>query len=106
LRNAVLIPDAALRFTPTDGTGAKSGLITMGPPKRGQGGFGVAGNDKTSTIGRGSQQTVYVLDGKGDPRPVKVTVGESNGSLTAVTGAELKPGMKVITGKLASTKAQ
>jgi HlyD family secretion protein len=108
LRNALLIPDAALRFTPSSGAEAKSGPFTMGPPKRGQGGFGVAGNDKTSTIGRGSQQTVYVLDGKGDPKPIKVTVGESNGSLTAVTGAELKPGMKVITGKLASTpqKAQ
>lgn len=106
LRNAVLIPDSALRFTPVDPSAAKDGPFSVGPPKRGQGGFGVAGADKTSTIGRGSQQTVYVLDGKGDPKPIKVTVGESNGNVTAVTSAELKPGMKVITGKLASTKAQ
>jgi HlyD family secretion protein len=61
----------------------------------------VAGQEKTTDIGRGSQQTVYILDAKGDPKAIRVTVGSSNGTLTAVTGADLKPGMNVITGRLA-----
>jgi HlyD family secretion protein len=102
-RNALLIPNAALRFVPEGSAKAPSGSgVSIGPPKRGSGGFGVAGQDKTTTIGRGSEQTVYVLDGRGDPHPVKVSVGDSNGTLTSVTSAELKPGMKVATGKLAS----
>jgi HlyD family secretion protein len=101
--NVLLVPNAALRFTPAGwGAGAaKASPLSVGPPKRGTGGFGVAGQDKTTTIGRGSRQSVYVLDGKGEPKAIPVVVGDSNGSLTAVSSADLKPGMKVITGKLA-----
>lgn len=103
----LLVPNAALRFTP-DGWKSDSGgsVISIGPPKAGHGGFGVAGQDKTATIGRGSQQTVYVLDGKGDPRPVSVIVGATNGTLTAVSGPNVKPGMQVITGRLAKAQEQ
>jgi len=101
-RNVLLVPNAALRFTPppTDG-GAGRGPLSMAAPKRGTGGFGVAGQEKTATIGRGSAQTVYVLDGEGNPKPVRVIIGDTNGSLTAITGGDLKPGMAVITGRLA-----
>ncbi len=99
-RNTLLIPNAALRFVPEGVVKPASGGI-FGPPKKGSGGFGVAGQDKTATIGRGSLQTVYVIEGKGDPRPVKVSVGDTNGSLTSVAGDDLKPGMQVATGKLA-----
>ena len=102
-RNVMLVPNAALRFTPAGWTsgGSTRSPLSVGPPKRGTGGFGVAGQDKTATIGRGSEQTVYVLDGKGDPKPVHVVVGETNGTLTAVYGLDLKAGMPVITGRLA-----
>lgn len=100
-RNVMLVPNAALRFTPKDQADASGSPLVMGPPKRGKGGFGVAGQDKTATIGRGSRQTVYVVDGKGDPRAVRVVVGDSNGTVTAVQSDELKPGMQVITGRLA-----
>ncbi len=101
-RNVMLVPNAALRFTP-DGwaSGSARSPLSVGPPKRGTGGFGVAGQDKTATIGRGSEQTVYVLDGKDNPKPVHVVVGETNGTLTAVYGLDLKAGMPVITGRLA-----
>jgi len=104
-RNALLVPNAALRFTPAGWTGSSGGVasaLTPKPPKRGTGGFGVAGQDKTATIGRGSRQTVYVLDGD-KPKAIAVTIGDSNGSLTVVSSADLKPGMKVITGRLART---
>ena len=94
----ILVPNAALRFTPEVDKG--SGGLQLGP-KQGSGGFGVAGQTKTATIGRGSQQTVYVLGDDGKPRAVKVILGSSNGTLTAVTAPGLKPGMQVITGRVA-----
>jgi HlyD family secretion protein len=102
-RHQLLVPNAALRFTPDGWKSEESGgPFQIGGPKRGSGGFGVAGRDKTATIGRGSRQTVYVLDGKGDPKAVNVTVGSTNGTLTAVSGPDLKSGLQVITGRLAA----
>ncbi len=104
--DVLLVPNAALRFTPEGtwtGNSGIAGALTPRPPKRGTGGFGVAGQDKTATIGRGSQQNVYVLGGDGTPKAVAVTVGDTNGSLTAVASEDLKPGAKVITGRLASS---
>jgi HlyD family secretion protein len=100
-RGVVLVPNAALRFTPAAAEQPKGSPLVMGPPQRGKGGFGVAGQDKTTTIGRGSRQTVYVLDGQGEPKAIAVTVGDTNGTLTAVSSPDLKPGMQVITGRLA-----
>jgi HlyD family secretion protein len=95
------VPNAALRFTP-DTAAASGGGITgaLAPPRgrRGQGG----NNTKTATMGRGAQQSVYVLGEDGKPQPVQITTGDTNGSMTEVLGGQLKPGMKVITGKLAS----
>lgn len=104
-QGALLIPNSALRFRPTaDGApsadakkGGMAGAILSGPPRRrGRGG------DRSATIGRGSTQTVYVLGDNGQPRPVQVRIGESDGQVTEVIGGELKPGMNVITGQLAS----
>ncbi|PXA94110.1 efflux RND transporter periplasmic adaptor subunit [Nostoc sp. 3335mG] len=95
---ALLIPDAALRFRPQEGdASAKGGLAgAFGPPRRRRG-----GQDKAATIGRGSQQTVYILGDDGKPQAVQITTGNSNGAMTEVTGGALRPGMKVITAQLA-----
>lgn len=100
-RSQLLVPNAALRFTPD--SGADSGGIQIGP-KQGSGGFGVAGQTKTATIGRGSRQLVYVVNADGTPRAIRVTIGSSNGTLTSVTAPGLKSGMQVITGHLAAAK--
>ena len=98
-QDVLLVPNAALRFTP--GSGAKSGggvtsmLVPRGPGRRG-------GGAKGATIGRGSRQTIYVLGSDGKPQPHDVTVGDTNGSETEVTGPDLRPGMAVITGQLAA----
>jgi HlyD family secretion protein len=99
-RNQLLVPNAALRFTPE--SGSAGGGVQIGP-KAGSGGFGVAGQTKTATIGRGSRQTVYVLAADGALRPIQVTIGSTNGAVTAVSGPGLKPGMQVVTGLLAAT---
>lgn len=102
--DVLLVPNAALRFTPaaTDGAGASDGksgiagsLVPSRPRRRGN-------RESTSTVSSGGEQTVYVLGEDGKPQPVKVIIGETNGTMTEVTGGDLKPGMKVITGQLAA----
>ncbi|MBD8678440.1 efflux RND transporter periplasmic adaptor subunit [Sphingomonas sp. CFBP 13720] len=100
--SALLIPNAALRFRPPADTTASGGGIAgaFGPPRRNRG----AG--KSATIARGAQQTVYIVGADGKPSPVQVTTGNSNGSLTEVTGGGLKAGMKIITAQLANENSK
>jgi HlyD family secretion protein len=100
-RGALLVPNAALRFQPDPDAGTKKPAFSLGgPPKAGTGGFGQAGADKTTGIGRGSHQAVFVLE-DGKPRAIPVIVGDSNGDVTSVSAPDLKAGMNVITGRLA-----
>lgn len=101
-QNALLIPNAALRFRPTttaEGSDASKGGITSAivprGPRRG-------GNraERSVTTDRGAQQTIYVLGADGQPQAVQVTTGDTNGTLTEVTSGKLSAGMKVITGQL------
>lgn len=107
-QNVLLVPNAALRFQPSTGNGAdasKGGLasqIVPGPRRRRGGG----GGERTATIGRGSQQTVYILGENNEPQPIRVTVGESDGQVTEILSGGLRPGMKIITGQLAGDSAR
>ncbi|KQS02411.1 secretion protein HlyD [Sphingomonas sp. Leaf357] len=100
--NVLLVPNAALRFKPVDpnagasgsGGGGIAGSLTFRPRRGGQ--------ERTATVGRGATQTVYVKDETGKPKAISVVTGETNGSVTEVTGGDLKPGMEVITGQLAN----
>jgi HlyD family secretion protein len=95
VKDAVLVPNAALRFTPEDRDPTKKkppGMIMGGPP---------GSNDPTKqerAIGRGSRQLVYVLNEDGTLEPVQVITGSSDGRLTAVASMSLRPGMRVVTG--------
>ena len=78
--------------------------------------FGQAGGQGGGQGGRGGPggrtnrpqrpQTVWVPapDGKGDPKPVEVRTGITDGRNTQIVSGELKPGDKVIVG-LATEKA-
>ncbi|MEP9400260.1 efflux RND transporter periplasmic adaptor subunit [Sphingomonas sp. VNH70] len=102
---ALLIPNAALRFRPQDASASQGGgglASAFGPPRRRRGG----GADKAASIGRGSQQTVYIVGDDGKPQPVTITTGNTNGAMTEVTGGGLKPGMKVITAQLADENSK
>jgi HlyD family secretion protein len=98
-RGVLLVPNAALRFTPqapgteqAKGGGGMAGALI---PRRGRRG----GAEKSATVGRGSQQTVYILGAEGQPEPVQITTGNTNGIVTEVTGGNLRPGAKIITGQ-------
>ncbi len=103
-RRVLLVPNSALRFSPeraaragkASGGGVTSVLM---PPRRPGGGNRVS---RDVAIGRGSHQTVYVLDDDGAPTPLRVTVGDTNGSQTEVSGPALREGLAVITGQLAA----
>ncbi|WP_421836727.1 efflux RND transporter periplasmic adaptor subunit [Novosphingobium sp.] len=97
-QGALLVPNAALRYTPSAASAAGSSGITSTLTMRGiRGGHA----DKTSQKGRGARQTVYVLD-KGVPKAIDIQTGASDGTSTEVISGALRPGMQVITGQLAS----
>lgn len=98
LNNALLVPNAALRFKPSAGDGQGGGITSVLPgPRRFR-----RGNARQVSFGAGSSQTVYVLNEAGEPKAVQVIVGASDGARTAVIGGDLKAGMRVITGQLAA----
>ena len=102
--DVLLIPNAALSFTPqsTSAGSKKSGGVTEAisfrPPRRGG-----QSASKSATLERGSRRTIYVQGADGKPQAVEIVTGSSNGQQTEVTGGDLKPGMQVITGQLASS---
>lgn len=99
-RGVLLVPNAALRFKPQATAGG------------GGGGGGIAGSltfrprrdrpERTARVSRGATQTVYVKGADGQPQPVQITTGDTDGTMTEVLGGDLKPGAQVITGQLAT----
>jgi HlyD family secretion protein len=105
-QSVLLVPNAALRFSPATAAsaGQKGGGVTSVLVQRRPGRSG--GGARDVLIGRGSRQTVYVLDADGQPKTVQVTIGESDGSRTEVTGPGLQAGARVITGQLSAAAAK
>ncbi len=98
--NAILIPSAALRFTPPMKQDMKpsSGLVGSllpHPPRFGQQQHDNAANSKT--------KQVWILK-DGQLSAVSVTVGATNGGLTEVVAGELQPGMAVVVDYVAEPK--
>jgi len=81
--DALLVPNAALRFVPPDEL-----LASAEPPPEEDGG--------------GVSRVLWVLDG-GRPRAVRVRVGITDGRNTEVAGGPLAPGDHVITGLAADS---
>ena len=96
IENALLIPNAALRFTPPQTTQTNKGdgqsLISslMPHPPRSEA--------KTSedASGKNQQQRVWILRA-GQLTAIPITKGNSDGILTEVTGGQLEAGMEVVT---------
>jgi HlyD family secretion protein len=95
--DALLVPNAALRFNPeagaADAASGNGGSIVsrmMPRPPRGLGG----GARRAGTDIAQVRQVWVLLDGR--PRAVSVTPGVSDGRMTEITGGELKAGDNVI----------
>ncbi len=92
--NALLAPNAALRFTPpetgveqkTSGGGLMGALMPRPPQQTGA----------QAKAASGSAPRVWVLK-DGQPVPLEVRTGATNGRMTEIVGEELKAGMEVVT---------
>ena len=115
VKDVLRIPNAALRFRPENAVAAP----TPSAEERAARAGGGPGNQNASrqfgqSAGAGggkakksvNQQTVYTIsaDGMGDPRPVSIKTGISDGRFTQVAAGDLKAGETVVVG-LATTKA-
>ena len=87
----MLVPNGALRFEPPEENQAAGVQVNDGED------FGLDREEERATIGRGSRQTVHVLQDDGTLKPVEVVTGQSDGRYTVVTSDELEVGMKVVT---------
>jgi HlyD family secretion protein len=101
-KDVLLVPNAALRFTPTAAAAeARKGIasgIAFGPPKTESRRKGAA--DSASTAGA---RQVWVLpgdDAAAAPVAVAVVAGISDGRMTEIVGGELKAGLQVITAQM------
>jgi HlyD family secretion protein len=98
--DVLLVPNAALRFTPTTAAAApaKKGITSSLMPRM------PGGNTRRPAAAGASTaaaRQVWVLrDGK--PVELAVTPGISDGRLTEITGGDLQPGMLVITDQKAA----
>jgi len=97
VKDALVVPNAALRYTPSSdeaatSSGGGSGLVGMIMPKR--------PGDRADKGGQPSTtRTVWVLRDD-TPQPVSVQVGESDGTRTEVTSDELTVNDKVVTDEI------
>ena len=83
VKNVLLVPNAALRFTPA-AAAEKKNIFGAGRPTQ----------PKNAAVSRGARQQLWVVGADGKPKAIPVTVGHSNGSLTEVRGPGLHPGLQ------------
>ncbi|MDD2700145.1 MAG: efflux RND transporter periplasmic adaptor subunit [Sideroxydans sp.] len=100
LHDALLVPNAALRFTPSAGkSSSSSGFVASLMPRRPQ----QPKQAKENTSASSSSRTLWVLqDNK--PTPVEVSIGLSDGRRTQIVSGGLQAGARVIIGTQKSAK--
>jgi HlyD family secretion protein len=91
--NVLLVPNAALRFNPKATPNAQQRAIVIGPRQNN-------GGSQTADFGRGARRQIWIADAKGKLSPLTVTTGDTDGTLTEVSGPGVEPGLKVVTGQL------
>ena len=104
VENALLIPSAALRFTPPaqeekkeeKSSGSLVSSLLPRPPKQGS-------PKSNGVMGNKSQQRVWILK-DGQLSAIPVMIGSTDGSMTEVVAGEIKPGMVVVVDTLSAVK--
>jgi HlyD family secretion protein len=118
VKDVLRIPNAALRFRPENAAAAAAGPTPSAEERAARAGGGPGNQNAARQFGQGAgagggkakksvnQQTVYTIsaDGMGDPKPVSIKTGISDGRFTQVAAGELKAGETVVVG-LATAKA-
>ena len=106
VEDSILVPATALRFQPprtvtaaangAEAGGSPPGLFRFFAPS-GRSGRGQGRPSVRTTARTGDKQNVWVLAG-GQPRPLPVTVGPSDGQFVSVSGDGIQEGTQVIIG--------
>ncbi|NIC43367.1 efflux RND transporter periplasmic adaptor subunit [Aquabacterium sp. A08] len=102
-KGVLVVPNAALRFTPSNGNGAAAGNPSVlsrmmpRPPS--------TASKTARPEGRGGARQIWVLQ-NGQPQALPVTGGISDGRYTEVSGDGLTEGLAVITGQLSAGAAR
>jgi HlyD family secretion protein len=98
LQDVVLVPNAALRFTPPAAQAPRSFVSRLLPipPRPTAPNVGQAGADRR-------HQQLWILK-DGAPAAVPVVVGATDGRMTQVVGGEVQPGLEVLTDTLQTVK--
>jgi HlyD family secretion protein len=115
--NALLVPAAALRITPTEAMKAQAGIkdsvrpgAAGGGRGAGRGGFGgqrdTAAMRQRFEAGGMRQALLWTVDSAGKVKAIHVRSGVSDGQKTAVEGKDLHEGMTIIVGLSAEQAAQ
>ena len=110
--NVLKVPNSALRFTPQDASGQRTGAGGQGQGqgqgrRRQQGGDNAAQADggqnrfapASAPVLPGQLRVVWVMGQDGKPERRRITVGLSDGAATEVVDGDLKEGDMVITGQ-------
>lgn len=100
LHDVLLVPNAALRYTPkrTDETQKKSSLVSSLMPRP-------PSQPKTAKPAKNSngKRTIWVLQ-NGQPTAIQVKTGATNGRVTEIVEGDLQPDMEVITKAMTTAK--
>ena len=98
--NVLLVPNAALRFTPVlpeeskrKGSGNVMSMLMPRPPRQ---------NAKNKSSVQNGAPRVWVLQ-EGQPVAIEVQSGATNGRVTEITGGSLSAGMQVITEEISGS---
>ena len=122
-RNNVLkVPNAALRFTPQDGSGQRTGGGNgNGQGRRQSGGNGSDASQRAGNAGNGTDvqfapstapvlagqtRIVWVMGQDGKPQRRRIKVGLTDGAATEVVEGNLVEGEMVITGQTLSSASR
>jgi HlyD family secretion protein len=98
--DVLLVPNAALRYNPkATANGLPRGAVVIGARQNNAG-------SNTADFTRGARRQIWVVGAKGQPEAMNVNVGDTDGTLTEVSGPGVQPGLKVITGQLTAAAAR
>ncbi|MBA4366971.1 MAG: efflux RND transporter periplasmic adaptor subunit [Desulfobacterium sp.] len=100
IKKAILVPNAALRYIPPAAgkPEQKRGLVGMLLPR-----FPVRGSKTSDTSDKETKSKVWILQ-QGQPAPVNVVTGATDGNNTVVVKGDLKPGTQLVVDTLTVAK--
>ena len=99
VENVLLVPNAALRFTPPQASTSEGSVlrsILPGPRKRNK-------TQRKADISNNTQQHVWVQQA-GVPVAIPVTIGSTNGRITEILKGDIKPGMSLLIDVISTSK--